>query len=415
MNEPLADHQPRRRLRIALYSHDTMGLGHTRRNLLIAQTLVNSHLDVDILLITGAHTSSQFRLPAHVDVLTLPSLHKDESGQYASKSLEITLEELLKLRRRTIRAALKAFKPHVLIVDNVPRGAGRELDRVLEKLRRKGKTRVVLGLRDVLDEPAATRAQWAKLENELAIRNYFDAVWVYGDAKVFNPALEYGFTPEVTQKVRFLGYLDARTRLENVAAEDTPEIPTGRFALCLVGGGQDGAPLAEAFSSATLPKDMSAVLVTGPHMPPEVQERLKIAAARNPKLRLLEFVNEPAHLIASADRVVSMGGYNSVIELLSFQKHALIVPRIVPRLEQLVRAERLQALGLLEVLHPDDISSAAISTWLQRDLGSTPNAFGCLDMNGLSRLPSLIEELLPENTNPLLISNPTIAEVAYAG
>ena len=31
---------PHRTVRVALYSHDAMGVGHVRRNLLIAQTLV---------------------------------------------------------------------------------------------------------------------------------------------------------------------------------------------------------------------------------------------------------------------------------------------------------------------------------------------------------------------------------------
>jgi predicted glycosyltransferase len=75
MIESIPECQPRRRVRIALYSHDTLGL------------------------------------------------------------LEIGLKELLKLRRHTIRVALKAFQPDVFVIDNVPRGAGHELDRVLEKLR----------------------------------------------------------------------------------------------------------------------------------------------------------------------------------------------------------------------------------------------------------------------------------------
>lgn len=52
-----------RRLRVVLYSHDTMGLGHIRRNLRLAQGLSESDLPIDVLLITGARESGGFSLP----------------------------------------------------------------------------------------------------------------------------------------------------------------------------------------------------------------------------------------------------------------------------------------------------------------------------------------------------------------
>ena len=66
----------------------------------------------------------------------------------------------------------------MLIVDNVPRGAVRELDPTLEYLHARGHARFVLGLRDVLDDPAAVHRDWHRAENEDAIRDYYDAVWV---------------------------------------------------------------------------------------------------------------------------------------------------------------------------------------------------------------------------------------------
>ncbi len=71
---------PPRKLRVALYSHDTMGLGHMRRNLLIAQTLMNCPSPPVILMIAGAREAGALPLPAGVDCLTLPSLGKDIEG-----------------------------------------------------------------------------------------------------------------------------------------------------------------------------------------------------------------------------------------------------------------------------------------------------------------------------------------------
>jgi predicted glycosyltransferase len=89
-----------------------------------------------------------------------------------------------------------------------------------------------------------------------------------------------------------------------------------------------------------------------------------------------------------------MGGYNAVYEVLSFEKPALIVPRVKPRQEQLIRAERLHALGLVDVLHPEALSAAALSSWLARGRPQRRPARERIDFNGLSRVPRLLEELL---------------------
>ena len=136
------------------------------------------------------------------------------------------------------------------------------------------------------------------------------------------------------------------------------------------------------------------LLVTGPCMPTGVRRRLIHTVASDPCRRVVSFAHEPTRLVRRADRVVAMGGYNTVYEVLSFDKPALIVPRVKPRREQLIRAERLQALGLVDVLHPEALSAAALSTWLARGRAPVRPARERIDFNGLSRVPQLLEELL---------------------
>ena len=393
-----------RRRRIVLYSHDTMGLGHTRRNMLIAQTLANSTSPVDILMITGMWEASKFPLPPNVDCLTLPSLHKNAEGQYQARSLNISLKEITRLRSKMIQAAVEGFEPDGLIVDKVPRGAIRELDPTLEYLRRQGHTRCILGLRDVLDEPTVVQQDWSRSANEDAIRDYYDAVWIYGDPNVYNTAHEYQFSHDVGAKMRYTGYLDQRSRLKYAASKDTEllidlNLPPGELVLCMVGGGQDGAHLAEAFAQAEMPPKTNGVILTGPFMPFELRQRLHKYTAKHPRLRVLEYVAEPTFLLEQADKVISMGGYNTTCEVLSFEKRALIVPRVQPRQEQLIRAERLQRLGLLDLLHPHHVSPQALTTWLTQE-GMTAKVRDCLDLNGLERLPQILEEVLETPRHP---------------
>ena len=388
-----------RKWRIALYSPGMVGIGHMRRNLLIAQTLACSPLRAVILMIAEAREANVLALPPRGDCLTLPALRKEFEGQCQPRYLDVALHELVALRARAIAAALETFQPDVLIVDHLPRGALRELDSSLEDLRAAGRTRCVLGLRDVLDDPARVRREWDEAANEDAIRDYYDGVWIYGDPAVYDPVREYGFSPDVARKVRHTGYLDCRMRpyfgeverAELLAA--LPELPQ-RLILCTVGGGQDGANLAEAFALAELPPGATGVILMGPFMPPEVQQRLRRLAAENPRLRVLGYVTDPDLLLSCADRVIAMGGYNTVCEVLSFGKHALIVPRSKPRHEQQIRAERLRALGLLDVLPLEQVTPRALSDWLCRDLGPPPRVREQIDLNGLARLPGLLAEVL---------------------
>lgn len=202
-----------RRCRIAFYSHDTMGLGHLRRNLLAAHTMADSNLRAISLLVAGVREATAFALPPSADCLTLPSLRKDKGGQYQSRNLDVSLKDVIAVRAGAISAAIEAFEPDVMIVDNVPRGAMQELDATLRHLRAKGRTKCVLGLRDVLDEPSTVKREWAKASNEEAIRDYYDEIWVYGDPAVYDVVRECQFAAGIAAKARFVGYLDQRVRL----------------------------------------------------------------------------------------------------------------------------------------------------------------------------------------------------------
>ncbi len=391
--------------RIALYSHDTMGLGHMRRNLLIAHTLASSHFQPVILMIVGKTEARRFPLPPRADRIVLPALRKTEAGQYEARSLGVPLQDLIAIRSAAISGALEAFQPDLVIIDNVPRGAVRELDATLSRLSRSGRTRFVLGLRDVLDDPQAVAREWAAADNVNAIRNFYDGVWIYGDARFFDVVSEYRFPADVADRTTYTGYFDQRIRLQYTPAEeytlfDRLRLPDGPVVLCLLGGGQDGGSLAKAFSAAVFPGDWNAVIVTGPYLPQRIVREVRERESRDARFRVLDFISEPAVLISRADRIVGMGGYNTVWEILSQGKPSLIVPRVRPRVEQLMRARKLESLGLLDVLQPDQLSAEAISCWVaSSDVPNRVQTHDAVDMTGLTTIPDLALQLL--NREPL--------------
>ena len=231
-----------------------MGLGHLRRNLLIAKTLSTSPLNATNLLITGAHEANFFRLPDRADCLTLPRLRKSESGDYTSGQLEMSRDDLTELRARSICSALEVFRPDVLIVDKVPTGAFHEMIPALEMLSKRGTTRCVLGLRDILDDPASVNSEWLNEENLSAIERFYDSVWVYGDAKVYDPVIEYSLPASIARRLKFTGYIDQSGRVGMAESRTSRWLDKigGKSPIiaCLVGGGQDGAAIARTFIEA---------------------------------------------------------------------------------------------------------------------------------------------------------------------
>lgn len=384
--------------RIVLYSHDTQGLGHMRRNLLLARALLRLDPRPNILLVGGARELGALAIPQGIDCLTLPALHKAGDGAYRPRSLSISLRRIIELRSGAIAAAVASYDPDLLIADKVPLGAFGELEPALEWLRARGKARCVLGLREILDDAAVARREWAADGNDAAVARYYDQVWVYGDRRICDPAREYGFSPAVAARLVYAGYLDRGAFLDADGADEATlfaqlALPDdARLALCCVGGGQDGFALARAFAQAALPAATVGVILTGPFMPAEQQRALQQLAAARPDLRIATFLEEPGPLLRRADAVVAMAGYNTVCEILALARRALLVPRVQPRREQLIRAQRLRDLGLVEMLHPRHLSAHALATWLAAD--TTPAPHVRLDLGALDRLPGLVRTLI---------------------
>lgn len=396
MEEPL-DAPPR----IAFYSHDTVGLGHTRRNLAVAASMISARPDANAVLITGNPEATSLWRPPHTDVVTLPTIRKDSSGHYRSRTLNTSLDTVVRVRAAVIEATVTSFAPDLLVVDKVPSGVAGELLPTLRRLRERFDTKIVLGLREILDDPVATVGEWIRSGTTEVIEEFYDAVWIYGDQQVFDPIIEYGLPAGVADRCVFTGYLAAdRFAGSESDPSTTPDRPTTTdrpYLLCTVGGGQDGVELARTFARTPLPDGHDGIVVCGPFMSTEDQEQVHTAASDNPGMTVLDFVPELHRMIADAAAVVSMAGYNSVCEVLATDRPALLVPRTRPRAEQLVRARRLADLGAADLLPLDALRSDRLASWTHAAVTADESQSrhrAAIDVDGLRRLPGIAQRLL---------------------
>jgi predicted glycosyltransferase len=347
--------------RILIYSHDTFGLGHLRRCRAIAHSLVENFKQLSVLILSGSPIIGSFDFRTRVDFVRVPGVIKLRNGEYTSLNLHLDIRETMSMRASIIEHTAEEFEPDVFIVDKEPVGLRGELLQTLRTLKRRG-TRIILGLRDVMDEPRLLEPEWQRKKALPALREFYDEIWVYGLPQICNPLEGIALPESVRKKMVYTGYLHREVSFYG-APPRLPEIVNKPFLLVTTGGGGDGEGLVDWVLRAyehdpLLP--YPALLVLGPFMQAERQAEFMDRAAKLRRVDALTFHGHLEALEARAAGVVAMGGYNTFCEVLSLDKRALIVPRTKPRLEQFIRASRAAELGLVSMLSDDGTYDPAV-------------------------------------------------------
>jgi len=390
--------------KILIYSHDSFGLGHLRRCRAIAHSLVGYDADLSALILSGSPIIGSFDFRSRVDFIRIPGVIKLRNGEYTSLNLSINIEKTLEIRSSIIEHTAKIFEPDIFLVDKEPLGLRAEARSTLEMLKSRG-TRVILGLRDVMDDPGDLNDEWTRKGVYPALENLYDEIWVYGLPEVYNPLTGLGVPESVTQKTRFTGYL--RRHLPASQHDDEP-LPFGSdpFILVTPGGGGDGVELVdwvlrayEAYEEPLFP----ALIVLGPFMDAEHQHEFTARAGKLRNVKIIRFTPNIERLMNHSVAIVGMGGYNIFCEILSFDKPTLLVPRVVPRREQSIRAGRAQDSGLLRVLpidhYPDvDMMIDALSALPKQPPPSAAGHTGLLD--GLDVINARYDEIMAMRGKP---------------
>jgi predicted glycosyltransferase len=400
---------PRSSRRALFYSHDTFGLGHLRRTRAIANALVFAHPGLSVIIISGSPVIGSFEYGNGVDYVRVPGVVKQPNGDYSTMNLKVDLDDAVRLREAIIRETASTFSPDLLIVDKEPAGFRGELLPTLDMLRQRG-ARIVLGVRDVMDDPALLRPEWERKGAADALLRYYDDIVIYGLESIHEPLACLGLPASVQKRIRYTGYLRRELPQEPHLVE-YPPVARGQFVLVTTGGGGDGDHLIDwvlsAYESAT-PPSVPALICFGPFISREQRRNFLERISLLEHVDAIAFDAKIEHLMNRASALVAMGGYNTFCEILSLDKRALIVPRARPRLEQTIRARRAAELGLVRVLEdPEETGSGrrvpavmarAIGDLLRSPRPSEAYVAGLLD--GLDTIVELSEAWLTRRPMP---------------
>jgi predicted glycosyltransferase len=346
--------------RLAIYSQDGFGLGHMRRTNSIAREFLQAFPQASVLTLSDSPLGQLFGTEKNHDYLKLPSIVKAGPGDWRPVKLPMPFDKVLVMRKNLIRSAVLCFEPHILLVDHMPHGAMGELLPTLEGIEATNSpTCVVLGLRDILDAPDVIERRWRAEGAYKALKAYYNRVLIYGMQEVYDLAEHYRFQPEITDLLRYCGFVCTPSTARYTArarAQTLSNAPEGtKLILVMAGGGADAFPMMRSVLEA-LPLVLSrqpcmVMMITGPFMPAEQRHDLEARGRRLP-VRVRNTVSDVLSYLDAADLVISMAGYNSTMEILRSRKPAILIPRKGPSAEQRTRARLFAERGWVQFIDP---------------------------------------------------------------
>lgn len=391
-------------MRLIVYSHDAFGLGNIRRMLAICNYLLKTIPEVSILVISGSPVLHSFRMPQGLDYIKLPCLGRDESGDLAAKYLQSKSDEVANLRAEIIKTAVANFEPDLILVDKKPYGLHGELESTVSYIKEYlPETKLVLLLRDILDASEVTIKEWHKNGYYQAIQEHYDRVLVVGMPEIFDVVREYAFPQELADKTEFCGYV--RREYGHVVPDKIRQQlgvnSDEKLVLVTPGGGGDGYSLVQHYLAALqqipVQAKVKSLIVLGPEMPRAKREEIHRLAGNLDDAIITEFTDDLASYIDASQAIVCMGGYNTICEVLSLGKKAIVVPRVNPVKEQWIRARKMADFGLLKTIHPEDLTRELLANVLIDELeieGKSLPPVSRLDLDGLPRISQAIVTLV---------------------
>ena len=390
-------------MKLMVYSHDAFGLGNIRRMLAICEHLLQEIPHLSILLLSGSPMLQGFRLPKGLDYIKLPCLNRGNTGEVAVKYLGMSIDKTVKLRSELILSAAVNFQPDIFLVDKKPYGIKNELKKTVNYLHKKlPQSKLLLLFRDILNTPEKTIDEWQNNNYSEIIDKFYQLLLIVGSQEVFDFSQEYQLPAKLVDKVRFCGYIrrPQGNKTSEIVRQELQLKTEDKLVLVTPGGGEDGYLLVKTYlQGQELLKNhqhcIKSLVFCGPEMPTEQKQELYKIADKYPQVKIREFTDDLMSYVSAADAVVSMGGYNTICEILSAEKPAIIVPRIKPSQEQFIRSQRMHDLGLLKSIHPEHLTPSVLIAQLFEVLDNLqkPKDF---DLEGLPRITRHIRNLLAD-------------------
>ena len=357
---------------LLFYCQHILGIGHLIRSMAIARGLAQ---DFKVYFVNGGEVIQDFPIPDGVEVINLPAIKTDQNFRELQIPEGFTdVESTLEYRRDLLLEVCDRIQPSAVMVELFPFGRRRfstELVPLLERAKEYS-AKTICSLRDIVvtkQDQARHEAKVCKLMNR-----HFDQLLIHGDPKFLPLENSFSRVNDLTCEVYYTGYV-----VPDVDREFAPKSDTDPpMILVSVGGGRFGHELLQCvaetsqFLESKIPHHIQ--MFTGPFCPDEVYERLQNVAVNRSKLTVQRYTPDLLSYMAKADLSISMAGYNTTLNILQTGVRAMQLPFTGnDDQEQRLRSTRLEKLGVVSVIKPDELEPVFFSLKVRKALSNTPN------------------------------------------
>ncbi len=353
---------------VMFYCQHLLGMGHLVRSVELVRALA---CDWNVTFVVGGGLIEGMPLPPGVDLVSLPALQSDPNFQAQ--------------RRELLLACFRRALPAVLIVELFPFGRKQfsfELMPLLDEARKNG-TRVVCSLRDIL----VAKPNQNEFEARVCgiTRKYFDLVLIHADPRFQTLDESFSRRSDLGCPVAYTGYVGRTSVSPPVPVGDIPVRPT---IVGSIGAGKcetghrllEGLMAAAELLKAELPHQFE--IFTGPFMPERDHLRMRDLAGNLSNVTVRQYTPDLPGRLRAAHLSVSMGGYNTIMDVLRANVRALVYPVIGNGdSEQAVRAAKLEARGAIETLETRELVPQVLASRIAKALRK-PRTAVSLDMDG---------------------------------
>ncbi|MGE0886331.1 MAG: glycosyltransferase family protein [Blastocatellales bacterium] len=387
--------------KLMFYCQHVLGMGHFIRSMEIVRGLA----DFDIYFLNGGEIVPGFDPPPSIEIINLPPIKSDAefSGLHAADAAQ-SLDEIKAIRKRLILSEYERIKPDVVVIELFPFGRKKfdfELMPLLERCRADNRVKVACSLRDIL----VSKRDQRKFEERVCrtANQYFDLLLIHSDKRFQRLEESFSMAGELECQVCYTGFV-AQTAAETGPAKNDEWTIAGdeKRILVSIGGGRVGSELIEcAIETSRLLKERlphQMLAFAGPYMPDDEFQRLQGKLAAESRFELRRYTTEFASYLSRADLSISMAGYNTCMNIIAAGARAVVYPFTGNgNDEQTLRAMKLNKLGLVNVIHADELNPANLAEKIFMTIGKPKPSPAQLDLNGVRKTAEALKALVDKD------------------
>ena len=376
---------------VLFYVQHLLGIGHARRSFRLAGALGRE--GVEVTLVSGGEPPPGPICAGSARIVQLAPIRARDATfkELVGPGDQPIDDELRKARRETLLATFASARPDAVVIEAFPFGRRAfrfEIEPLIEAARsRSPRPRIVCSVRDIVVVPDDASRHREIVDR---VRADFDFVLVHGDPAFIRLDASFSAAAAIADRLIYTGYIGDPAPMDG--GDETAEADE---VLVSVGGGAVGGALLSTALEARRGGCLAGLnwrLLAGPNLPEHTFETL---AGVLPEGVVLErYRREFPRMLRRCHVSVSQAGYNTVLDILAARARAVVVPFSSEReTEQRLRAERLAASGVLELVPEARLSPVRLGRAIERAVGREPAPF-TVDMDGASRSARLIADLI---------------------